>query len=113
MIKMRQWPLENTRTPEKSCIFEAACELDGQPYTARSRHGAANELARMLVAAGVADQPVEVCHAGIKGWITYCSLHELARWSYQESAKVTLRRVRWKPHPDFIIDFRTRNAKPG
>jgi hypothetical protein len=55
---MRQRPLENTRTPERSSIFEAECEIDGRRYSARSRHGAPNELARVLVSAGLPDQPV-------------------------------------------------------
>jgi hypothetical protein len=108
---MRQWPLESNRTPEKSCVFEAECEVDGRRYSARSRHGAPNELARALVSAGIADQPVEVRHVGIKGCISYRSLHELSLWTYQESAKVTLRRVRWKPPPDWSGDIRIRNAK--
>ncbi len=41
--------------------------------------------------------------------ITYRSLHELARWTYEESAAVPLRRVRWKPPPDFSADFRGRD----
>jgi hypothetical protein len=108
---MRQWPLEATRTPEKSCIFEAECEVDGRRYSAKSRHGAPNELARLLVSVGIADQPVEVSHAGIKGYITYRSLHDMARWTFQESAKVPLRRVRWKPPPDFRGDSQTRDAQ--
>jgi hypothetical protein len=108
---MRQWPLESTRTPEKSCFYEAECNVDGWRYSARSRHGAPNELARVLVSAGVADQPVEVRQVGIKGYISYRSLHEMARWIYQESAKVPLRRVRWKPPPDFSGDVYIRGAQ--
>ena len=111
MIKMRQWPLEGTRTSGKSCIFEAECEVDGQRYSARSRHGAPNELARVLVSAGVADQPVEVRQVGVKGYISYCALHELARWTYQESTTVPLRRVRWKPPTDIGADIRKRKAQ--
>lgn len=101
MIKIRHSPLEGTRTPEKSCFYEAECEVDGQHYSARSRHGAPNELARVLVSAGVADQPVEVRQVGIKGYISYRALHELARWTYQETVAVPLRQVRWRPLPDF------------
>jgi hypothetical protein len=81
VITMRQRPLENTRTPQRSSIFEAECEVDGQRYSARSRHGAPNKLARLLVSAGVADQPVEVRHAGIKGCLSWRSLHEMAHWT--------------------------------
>ena len=108
---MRQRPLENTRTPERPRLFEAECEVDGQRYSARSRHGAANELARLLVSAGVADQPVEVRHAGLKGCLSWRSLHELARWTYEETAGVPLRRVRWKPLPDFTAAVRGRIAQ--
>jgi hypothetical protein len=111
LITMRQRPLENTRTPERSSLFEAECEVDGRRYAARSRRGAPNELARVLVSAGVADQPVEVRHAGIKGCISYPSLHEMARWTYEESATVPLRRVRWKPLPDFTAASRGRIAQ--
>jgi hypothetical protein len=108
---MLQRPLEDTRTPGRSCVYQAECEVDGRSYSARSRHGAPNELARVLVAAGVSDQPVEVRQVGIKGCITYRSLHELACWTYEESATVPLRRVRWKPPADFIAAVRGRNAQ--
>ncbi len=111
VIKMRQWPVEGTRTPGKSSIFEAECEIDGRCYSARSRHGAPNELARLLVSVGIADQPVEVSHAGIRGCITYRSLHDLARWTYQESSAVPLRRVRWKPPTDIGAEIRKRKAQ--
>jgi hypothetical protein len=111
LIVMLQRPVEETPTPERSCVYEAECEVDGRRYSARSRHGAANELARVLVSAGVPDQPVEIRQAGIKGCMTWHSLHELARWTYHESATVTLRRVRWKPPPDFSVDFRRRDAQ--
>jgi hypothetical protein len=105
--------LEDTRTPQRSCVYEAECEVDGRRYTARSRHGAPDELARVLISAGVADQPVEVRQVGIKGCISYPSLNELARWPYQESATVPLRRVRWRPLPDFSVDVRVRDAQTG
>jgi hypothetical protein len=111
LITMLQSPLENTRTLERASLYEAECEVDGRRYSARSRHGAPNELARVLVAAGAADQPVEVRQVGIKGCISYRSLHELALWTYEESATVPLRRVRWKPSHDFIAAVRGRIAQ--
>jgi hypothetical protein len=75
---MLERPLENSRTPERSCLYDAECEVGGQHYSARSRHGAANELARVLVCGGVPDQPVEIRQVGLKGCISYRSLHELA-----------------------------------
>jgi hypothetical protein len=111
LIVMLQRPLEDTRTPERLCVYEAECEVDGRRYSTRSRHAAANELARALVSAGVPDQPVEIRQAGVKGCITCRSLHELARRAYHESSTVTLRRVRWKSPPDFSVDFRRRGAQ--
>lgn len=111
LIVMFQRPLEDTRTPERSCVYAAECKVDGRRYSAKSRHGAANELARVLVSAGVPDQPVEIRQVGIKGCATYRSLQELASWAYEESATVPLRRVRWKPRPDFSVDFRGRDAQ--
>lgn len=111
MITMRQRPLEHTRTPERSSVFEAECEVGDQRYSARSRHGAPNELARLLVSAGVPDQPVEVRQIGIKGCLSWRSLHEMARWTYEESATMPLRRVRWKPLPDFTAAGRGRIAQ--
>jgi hypothetical protein len=108
---MSQRPLEHTQTPQRSCVYEAECEVDGRLYSARSRHGAASELARMLVPAGVADQPVEVRQVGIKGWMSHRSLHKLARWTYQESAMVPLRRARWRPPPNFSVDVLVRDAQ--
>ena len=49
-ILVRLWPLEETRTPNKGCVYVAACEMGGVPYSARSRSGSATELARVLVA---------------------------------------------------------------
>jgi hypothetical protein len=112
MITMRQRPLETTRTADRSSVYEAECEVDGQCYSARSRNGAPNELARVLVAAGIPDQPVESHHAGIKGWITYRSLHQMARWSYREGTR-RVQRVRWLPPPDYTAVFGTQNPKTG
>ena len=84
--------------------------VDGQRYSARSRYGTSNQLARLLVAAGVADQPVEIRQVGIKGCISYRSLHELWLWAYQETASAPLRRVCWMPPPDFTAAARIRSA---
>ena len=94
MILISQLPLEDPRTRQRSYIYEAECQVNGRRYSASARHGAPNELARVLISAGVADQPVNVRQVGIQGCISYRSLHKLARWTYQESATVPLRRVR-------------------
>jgi hypothetical protein len=107
---MVQQPLESTRTKAKACVYEAECQFHGRSYSARSRRGAPNALARVLVAAGAPDQTVEIYQVRMKGSITYTSLHEMARWAYQESATVSLRRVRWNP-TDFGAAFRKRDGQ--
>jgi hypothetical protein len=47
---------------ESACVWIAEVTVEGRTYTARSRHGAANELARQLVAAGLADRPMVIRH---------------------------------------------------
>ena len=60
-IAVTTWPDEVTRTANSACIWiaEATVEgciwiaeatVEGRTYTARSRHGPANELARQLAA---------------------------------------------------------------
>lgn len=71
MICMHQHPVPNTRTPEKPCRWQAEAIVDGTSHTAQSRSGAAHELARTLVGAGIADQPVTVHTAGIAGHAAY------------------------------------------
>jgi hypothetical protein len=61
-IGVTTWPEEATRTPNSACIWVAEATIDGRRYAARSRHGAANELARQLVAARLADRP-------LSGWV--------------------------------------------
>jgi hypothetical protein len=57
---MRQWPDEQTRTSKNACLYQAEVVIDGKRYSARSRRGAPFALARVLVAAGVLDQPVSL-----------------------------------------------------
>ena len=74
---------------------------DGSTFTARSRSGAPNELARMLVAANIPDQPMQVFDTHRDRWtIKYRSFHEAAKWTYAEGAATPLRRVRWTPRPE-------------
>jgi hypothetical protein len=61
-IAVMTWPIEATRTPNSACVWIAEVTVEGRTYTARSRHGAANELARQLVAAGLADRPMVIRH---------------------------------------------------
>ena len=80
--------------------LSAVCEIDGIPYSARSRSGASNELARVLVAAGIPDQPIEARdrRSGLKA-LTYRSFHAAAKWTYREGAATLLQRVRYQEFP--------------
>ena len=89
-------PEEHTRTPEKSCFYVARCEVDGVEYTARSRYGAAYELARVLVAAGVADRPMRVTYGALKGVLVFASIAEAAKWTIEETATKPAHLVRWE-----------------
>jgi hypothetical protein len=107
MIKITEIPLEHTRTPNKSCRWLARCTVGGVDYEASSRRGASTELARVIIAAGVPDQPVEVNDLRPTRPIgaTYPStrwrsLHVMAKWTYEESDNRPLRRVPWRPAPD-------------
>ena len=88
MITIIQQPLQETRTPENSCLWLAECMVGGRHFEARSRRGAPAELARTLVAAGVPDQAV-VVDAVVgghlrRGALTYRSLRRLAGWTWTE-----------------------------
>ena len=52
--------------------------VEGRTYTARSRHGPANQLARQLVAAGFPDRSMVIRYRGLAGTMTYRSLHAAA-----------------------------------
>jgi hypothetical protein len=71
---VHQRPDEPTRTPNKSCRWVAEAVVDGRTFTARSRYGVSNELARVLVAAGIADAPMRVHSAGLRGYAAYRSI---------------------------------------
>src|SRR5579875_2442513 len=83
MLVIEQRALEATRTPENSCAWLATCAIGGRRFEARSRRGAPAALARLLVAAAIPDQPVE--------------LHALAAMTWEEGAATPLRRARYKP----------------
>jgi hypothetical protein len=104
MIEVSTWPQEETRTPDRACYWVAETTLEnGRYFTARSRNGAPNELARLLAAAGIPDQPMQTYdQRGVKA-LYYKSFYGAAKWTYEESAHVPLRRVRWKPRPEGIV----------
>jgi hypothetical protein len=74
-------PEEATRTPSSACVWVAEATVDGRTYTARSRHGAPNEAARRLVAAGIGDRPMAIRYRGLAGTMTWRSLHAAATWT--------------------------------
>jgi hypothetical protein len=96
VIEMHQWPDEPARTPEYICLYEAETVVDGQRYSARSRRGAPFALARVLVAAGVPDQPVRVTYKALRGHMSYCSPHRMAELTIGESATAPVRLDRFK-----------------
>jgi hypothetical protein len=76
--------------------------VDGRTYTARSRHGAANELARQLVAAGFVDRPMVIHYHGVAGTMTWRSFHAAETWTYSEGDQ-PLRRVRYKEQAEGLF----------
>jgi hypothetical protein len=104
-IVVRVRPLEETRTPNSGCLWLAECEIGGRHFQARSRHGAANELARQLVAAGVADQPLEVHFDGLPGCVRWGALKAAAKRTYTEGNR-PLQCIRWAAPQDAVQAIR-------
>jgi len=93
MIEMFQGPVgEHTA---RGIAWRASCVCDARAYDATSRNGATTALARILVAQGVPDQPVQVYDQGRKT-LFWPSLHKMAVWTYSDEG-----RRRWHPPPDF------------
>jgi hypothetical protein len=101
-VSAMTWPIEATRTPNSACVWIAEATVEGRTNTARSRHGAANELARHLVAAGLADRPMVIRHHGLAGTTTYPSFHAAAMWTFGEGER-TLRRIRYRQPPEGVF----------
>ena len=99
---MTTWPEEATRTANSGCVWIAVATVEGGIYTARSRHGVANELARQLVAAGLPDRPIVIRCDGLAGTMTYRSFHAAAMWTFSEGER-PLRRVRYRALPDGVF----------
>jgi hypothetical protein len=111
MITIHQHSLENSRTAENSCTWLAWTEIAGQRFEARSRRGAAHELARALVAAGILDQPVGITSQGTRGEMRYPSLHRMAGQTYVEGRTTILHRARYREDERFA-DPGERAAEP-
>jgi hypothetical protein len=103
VVKVR--PLEETRTANSGCLWLAECEIGGQRFQARSRHGAANDLARQLVAAAVADQPLVVHFDGLRGYLRWGSLTAAAKRTYTEGNR-PLQCIRWIASQDAVQAIR-------
>jgi hypothetical protein len=94
-----------TRSDGGDPVTELGLHLDRRgncgrsAFTARSRHGASNELARQLVAAGLADQPMAIHCRGLAGTITWPSFYAAATWTFSEGDR-PLRRIRYKERPE-------------
>jgi hypothetical protein len=114
MISIRQRIAPRSRTHTGS-LWEATTEVDGRPYSATSRHGAPQALARVLVAADIADQPVEVrsevcvfdngaeiLTEELRGCIRYRSLHAIAKTTFEEGDRA-LHRARFKERPQIAF----------
>jgi hypothetical protein len=110
MIKIRQRPVPRSRTQTGS-LWEATAEIDGKSYFGVSRHGAPQALARALVAAGIPDQPAEVCISDngaeirteqLQGCISYRSLHAMVEATFEEGDR-PLHRARFKERPQIAF----------
>jgi hypothetical protein len=101
-ITVACWPDESTRTPNSSCAWIAETMVEGRVYVARSRYGAPNELARQLVAAGLADRPMAIRYRGRAGTMFYRSFHAAAIWTFSEGDQ-PLRRVRYREQPEGLF----------
>jgi hypothetical protein len=90
---------EASRTPDRGCRWTARAVLpDGRTFEAQARAGATHELARTLLAAGIADDLLEVRQAAppLPGHLTYRGFHALAEYTLVESAASPLHRARWR-----------------
>jgi hypothetical protein len=101
-ITVITWPDEATRTPNSACAWVAETMVEGRVYVARSRHGAPNELARQLLAAGLADRPMVIHYRGRPGTMNWRSFHAAAMWTYSEGDH-PLRRIRHKEQPEGLF----------
>jgi hypothetical protein len=102
MILMHQWPDEPTRTPNDICYYEAETFIEDRRYSARSRRGAPFALARILLAAGITDQPVQVTHKGVCGHMSYRSLHRMAELTVVENATTPVRLGPYREWPSAL-----------
>jgi hypothetical protein len=104
-IIVHQHPLEETRTPSKSCKWLGEAIVNGRIYAATSRLAPANDIARQLVADGVPDTPMQIYSAGLKGCLTWPSFRLAALFTYEETATKQVRMVRWRDNAARMAQF--------
>jgi hypothetical protein len=93
MIRVCQHPDENTHSANNGCVWVAEAIVSGISYSARSRHGASQKLARVFVDANI-PAPMQVTTAGLRGETTYRSFHAMAGRTFKENAQTPVKRSR-------------------
>jgi hypothetical protein len=106
MILITTYPDEASKTQDNVCHWVAETEIDGIFYQCKSRHGATNELARILINAGIPDTSIETRIGDIAdlGWgrpgmrlLSHPSFHIAAKFTYSEGKTASLHRQTWLP----------------
>ncbi len=94
MIKITTETIPDTYSEKGSINIRAFCTVRGQEYEAFSRSCSVQALCRVLVAAGVRDQPAEVTSSALPGFVSvrHASIHAEAGFTYGESATMCIRR---------------------
>src|SRR5262249_33119459 len=92
-------PLEGTRTPNSGLVWEAECKVAGKVYTARSRHGAPNALARGLGKARLPHDEMVFYYSALAGRVRYASFHRLGAVTYSEGVSTVLHKARHQEYP--------------
>lgn len=80
----------------------ATATWDGREYRAESRSSCECALARILMAAGVPDQPWQTVHANGTTGLRGRSLHRLAGFTVSEGDRDGLRLKKYVPHPSGV-----------
>ena len=104
-VTVHQCPLEEVRTLGKSCKWVAEVIVNGRTYTATSRMAPANDIARQLVAAGIADAPMQVYTVGLKGCLSWYSFYRATGYTVEESATKPVHRVGWRDPGARVAQF--------
>lgn len=94
MIKIITETIPGTHTEKGGISIRAFCTVRGVDYEALSRSCPVQALCRVLVAAGVRDQPAEVTSSALPGFVSmhHASIHAEAGFTYGESAVMCIRR---------------------